>query len=354
MDLQSLGWNKFFEDHFLSQKTEGVTVGRVAAEHKERYELYIEHSMVWAEVTGRFRYFTERRDDFPAVGGWVVIQLTVCDELALIHAVLPRKNKFSRKTAGIKTEEHIVAANVDTIFIVSGLDQDFNIRRLERYLTLTIESGAKPVILLNKADLCADVESKLCAVRSVARQAPVLVLTAIYDEGIDALRRMIDYAETASFLGSSGVGKSTIINHLLGKDLQKVQSVSGYLDKGRHTTTRRELIVLPDGGLLIDNPGMRELQLWSGEDSLAGAFEDIAELAANCRFRDCTHGIEPGCAVRQALEEGLLDARRFNNYLKMQREIKFLALRQDEGAARAEKLRWKKIKSSHKRNYKKK
>ncbi len=354
MNLQSLGWNTFFEESFQLRQSENYTVGRVTIEHKERYELYAESGPCWAEVTGRFRYLTEKKQDFPAVGDWVVIQIIGNNDLALIHDVLPRKNRISRKTAGVKTEEQILAANVDKVFIVSGLDHDYNLRRIERYLTMAAENGAQAVILLNKADLCPDIDEKLNEIKFISRQSPVCVLSAIHHEGIEALKAMIGKGETAVLLGSYGVGKSTIINHLIGHDVQTIQSVSGYMDKGRHTTVRRELFALSNGGLLIDTPGLRELQLWSGEESLAGAFEDIEILAAQCRYRDCLHEHEPGCAVQQALHDGSLDVRRLNNYLKMLREIRYLALRQDVGAAGAEKLRWKKIKSEHKHSYKKK
>ena len=354
MNLTSIGWNSFFENHFETYRSQNFTAGRIAVEHKERYEIYTEHGELSGEITGKFRFEAERREDFPAVGDWVVMHVIPDDRFALIHAVLPRKTKFSRKVAGSTTEEQIIAANIDTVFIVSGLDEDFNLRRIERYLLMSEESGADAVVLLNKADLCSDAQEKYEAVRAVAPAAPVHILSALHHQGMDQIRSHIATGKTASLLGSSGVGKSTIINALIGNAVQTVQEVREESGKGKHTTTRRELFILPGGGILIDTPGMRELQLWSGSDSLGNTFEDIESLARQCRFRDCKHEAEPGCAVRAALDDGSLDPGRFRNYIKMQKEIRYLALRQDANAARAEKLRWKKISMQQKRNYKNK
>lgn len=354
MNLKALGWNTFFEKSLQNYQNEHLTAGRVSAEHKERYEIYTESGPCWAEVTGRFRYLADSRADFPAVGDWVAVQYFPDNDAAMIHHVLPRKSRFSRNTAGVRTEEQILAANIDKVFIVAGLDHDFNVRRIERYLILTRESGAEPVILLNKSDLCSDLDDKLFELKSISEHTPVHVLSAKLQTGVEMLKDLFRDNETAVLIGSSGVGKSTIINRLIGEDVQLTQTVSGFMDKGRHTTVRRELFILPGGGLLIDTPGLREIQLWSGEESLSDVFEDIAQIAAQCRFRDCTHGEEPGCAVQAALSDGSLDERRFMNYIKMQREIRFLRIRQDEGAARAERARWKKIHADIKRYYKKK
>lgn len=354
MNLTSLGWNSFFEEHFETFRSQDFTVGRIAVEHKERYEIYTEHDEVSGEITGKFRFEAERREDFPAVGDWVVIHVIPDDRFALIHDVLPRKTKFSRKVAGSTTEEQIIAANIDTVFIVSGLDEDFNLRRIERYLLMTEQSGAEAVVLLNKADLCSDAQEKCDAVRAVAPDVPIYILSALRHQGLEVIRSHIAAGKTASLLGSSGVGKSTIINALIGESIQTVQEVREESGKGKHTTTRRELFVLPGGGILIDTPGMRELQLWSGSESLSSTFEDIESLSQQCRFRDCKHESEPDCAVRAALDDGTLDPGRFRNYIKMQKEIRYLALRQDSNAAHAEKLRWKKIAMQQKRSYKNK
>lgn len=296
-----------------------------------------------AEVTGNLRFQADDREDFPAVGDWVTIKARHEEQKATIHRVLPRQSKFSRKAAGATTDEQIVAANIDTVFLVNALNDDFNIRRIERYLTITWESGVNPVIILSKSDLCADVEEKVAAVESVALGVPVHVISAEKGVGLKELTTYFQQNQTVALLGSSGVGKSTLINCLYGENVQDVKEIRDDDSRGRHTTTHRELILLPDGGILIDTPGMRELQLWESEESLSHSFGDIEELASQCHFRDCSHQKEPGCAVKKALEEGTLDQGRFNNYQKLQRELAFLERKQDQKAQRAEKLRNKRI-----------
>ncbi len=346
MNLELLGWSRFFAKSFESHWQEGYTVGRVALEHKNTYILYTEYGELLAEVTGKMRYRASERQDFPAVGDWVVISVRDAEKRATIHAVLPRKSKFSRKTVGAKTDEQIVATNVDTVFLVSGLDGDFNLRRIERYLLLVWESGANPVIILNKADLCDDVEGRREEVEAIAFGVPIIILSAAKNQGLDALTPYLSKGQTVALLGSSGVGKSTVTNQLVGKQVQAVQQVRQGDDKGRHTTTHRELLVLPSGGLLIDTPGMREIQIWAGEESFQETFADIDSLAKQCRFHDCQHDSEPGCAVRQALEDSTLDYQRFLNHQKLQKELDYLSRKQDQKASLAEKERWKKITKS--------
>lgn len=350
--LVALGWNPFFTAHFASYAAEGYAVGRVAIEHRTAYMLYSEWGDLTAEVTGRFRHRATGLQDFPAVGDWVVIRLMPEPEKsplrATIHAVLPRQSKFSRKVAGSQTEEQVIAANVDTVLLVAGLDRNFNLRRLERYLLLAWESGTNPVIVLNKADLCADVEQRMAEVESIAPGVPVHILSALHQQGIEALQPYLQPGQTLALLGSSGVGKSTLTNQLIGQSRQAVQAVRQGDDQGRHTTTHRELLLLPGGSLLIDTPGMRELQIWAGEDStpdsnLHSTFADIEALASQCRFRDCQHQQEPDCAVRQAIEQGELDASRLLNYQKLDRELNYLARKQDQRAQLAEKAKWKQI-----------
>ncbi len=293
MYLELLGWSSFFAKNFESYCQEGYSVGRVALEHKNTYILYTEHGELSAEVTGKIRYRASARQDFPAVGDWVVISVRDSEKRATIHAVLPRKSKFSRKTVGNKTEEQIVATNIDTVFLVTGLDGDFNLRRIERYLILVWESGANPVIILNKADLCDDVKRYRDQVEAIALGVPLVVLSAAKNQGLDALTPYLSKGQTVALLGSSGVGKSTLTNQLVGQVVQSVREVRQGDDKGRHTTTHRELIVLPSGSLLIDTPGIREIQIWAKDESLQETFTDIKTLAMQCRFQDCQHDSEP-------------------------------------------------------------
>lgn len=341
--LQTLGWNEAFANHFAPYAEQGYSVGRITLEHKRIYRLLGEHGELLGEVTGKLRYEATGREDYPAVGDWVVISPRAEEKKATIHAVLPRKSKFSRKAAGDNVEEQIVAANVDTVFLVNALNNDFNIRRMERYLILAWESGASPVIVLSKADLCDDLDARMREVESIAIGVPVHVVSAEQGEGLEELAPYLSEGKTIALMGSSGVGKSTLINKLSGTDMQKVSEVREGDDRGRHTTTHRELFLLPSGGLMIDTPGMRELQLWEADEGFRGAFDDIETLGQSCRFGDCQHMREPGCAVREAIEDGSLEKARFDSYLKLQRELAHLARKEDARLQAAEKDKWKKI-----------
>ncbi|HET7658676.1 MAG TPA: ribosome small subunit-dependent GTPase A [Bacillales bacterium] len=342
MDLKRLGWTLDLEDAFSSYKKEGFTIGRVALEHKGMYRIFTENGDLLAEITGHFRFNAFEREDYPAVGDWVVIK-ELDEEKAMIHAVMPRKSKFSRQVAGRETAEQIVAANVDTVFLVNALNRDFNPRRLERYLSIAWESGASPVIILSKADLCEDVTDKVAQTEAVAFGVPIHVVSAATNDGFEVLKGYFAKNETVALLGSSGVGKSTLINRLYGQEVQTVKEIREGDDRGRHTTTHREMVLLPEGGIVIDTPGMRELQLWDTDEGLGYSFSDVEELAAECKFRDCKHEGEPGCAVQVAIESGELEQSRFENYLKLQKEMAFLERKTNKRLQKEEREKWKKI-----------
>lgn len=324
MHLAALGWDDYFSRQFESLERDGLVPARIVEQHKNGYIAYGEHGEWQAEVTGRFLHVLAGSVGFPAVGDWVGLQPLPNEDRALIHAFLRRRTQFVRKVAGSGIEEQVVASNVDVVFLVTGLDGNFNLRRIERYLTEAWSSGAQPVVVLNKADLCDDVAACIRSVEAVAPGAAVHAVSAARNEGVDVVRSYLTPGRTIAFLGSSGVGKSTIINRLLGEDRQKVQAVSNAVGKGRHTTTSRSLLLHPDGGMIIDTPGMRELQLWASEGDVEQSFTDIELLAGKCRFGDCTHSTEPGCVVTAAVEDGSLDEDRYRNYMKLQKEVRRL------------------------------
>jgi ribosome biogenesis GTPase len=325
--LSDLGWTDFFAGQFAQHQADGLVPARVVCQEKHLYLVHDATAELAAELSGRFRHEAEQHDRFPAVGDWVAVKPHAEGE-AILHALLPRRTGISRKVAWTKTAEQVIAANIDTVLLVSGLDQEFNPRRIERYLTAMVASGATPVLILNKTDLCSDLPAVLAELGPVGAGITVLPVSALADTGLESLRPFLMPGQTVAFIGSSGVGKSTIINRLLGTERQPTAEVSRAVGKGRHITTRRELIPLPGGGLLMDTPGLRELQLWGDEHDLGAAFDDVEALARQCRFRDCRHDEEPGCAVRAAMESGELTPERLRNFAKMQRELRFLARRQ--------------------------
>ena len=343
MNLTTLGWKPCYEEYYKPYREQGYFVGRVGEEQKETYRIFTETGEVLAQISGKMRFGASGRGDYPAVGDWVVINYAAGDDRAIIQAILPRESKFSRKAVGEATREQIVATNIDTVFLVNSLNNDFNLRRIERYITLTWESGANPVVVLSKADLCAESGQRVAEVERIALGVSVYPISSVTGAGLSELMAYFGAGRTVALLGSSGAGKSTLINRLIGEDIQKVKEVRQGDDRGRHTTTHRELIMLPQGGMIIDTPGMRELQLWGTEEGLRDTFDDVEQLALRCKFVDCEHDLEPGCAVQAGLQNGDLDQARFANYLKLRRELAYLARKESKLEQLVEKEKWKKI-----------
>ena len=339
--LAAYGWNDEWESVFESLEQPELVPARVAVEHRSAYLLYTEVGDVSGQMTGKLRLEAEiDAERKPAVGDWVAIRQLDGERRAVIVDVLARRTRFIRKQAGMQTTAQVVAANVDVVFVVSSLDQDLNPRRLERYLTLGWESGAFPVVVLTKADLCDDLDGALDTLASVTQGLDVHVASAVTGQGIEDLRPYIDGGRTAAFVGSSGVGKSSLINCLAGSEVQPIGDLRND-GKGRHTTTKRELIVLPSGGVVLDTPGMRELQLWDASSGIEGTFEEITALMDSCRFSDCSHTSEPGCAVLEAVKSGAVTEERLESYRKLQRELIRLERKQSKAAEAAERRRWR-------------
>lgn len=322
INMKSLG----FSPRFLAESIlyTGLTIGRVISQYKGLYNVMCENGVLTAEVSGKFRFDVKTLSDYPAVGDFVMLDRdTNANGNAIIHKVLTRKSAFIRKAAGTSNDEQIVAANIDTAFICMSLNNDFNLRRLERYLSIAWDSKAIPVIVLTKADLCDDLAHKLSDLKSVAIGVDVLVTTSMSDDGYLQVLAYIQEGQTVAFIGSSGVGKSTLINRLLGENVLATKELRND-DKGKHTTSRRELIILKSGGMVIDTPGMRELGLESVD--LSKAFSDIDNLSGMCKFHDCTHNSEPSCAIQQAICDGVLSIERLESYRKLKKETKYEGL----------------------------
>ncbi len=342
MFLERLGADQAIYGAFSTYARQELVLARVAIAQRDFYHLYTEGGSAHAEPSGKLYYRTPGRSSLPVTGDWVAARI-VGPEQALVEAVLPRRTCLSRRAAGSRDEEQPLAANVDVVFLVCGLDGDFNLRRLERYLALVATGGASPVVVLNKADQCADLAGRIIETAATARSAPVVAATALDSHGLDGLRRFITPGATIALLGSSGVGKSTIANRLLEEERFRTAEVRIRDSRGRHTTVQRELTPLPQTGALIDTPGMRELQLWAGPESIDAVFEEITAIAQNCRFSDCTHSGEPGCAVAAALDRGQLHADRWANFQKLRAEAEWHDAMTDPLSALERKRKWKAI-----------
>lgn len=335
--LKKLGWNAFFGESFREYVV-GHEPGRISSVNRNGCKVYMKDGEVRARVSGRLR-----QDGLhPVVGDWVAISKDN-SSTCTVHAILPRKSKISRKDAGRATAEQVIVANIDIAFIMTSLNRDLNMRRLERYLAIVRQSGADPVIVLNKSDICDNICARINDVRAIAPDVPVHAISATEDIGIGPLSSYLQEGKTVVLIGSSGVGKSTLINALYGLERQKVGAIREDDSRGRHITTVRELILLEKGGVIIDNPGMRELQLWNASEGLHNTFQDIEELAVKCKFSDCRHETEPGCMIRKAIEEGRLPEVRFESYRKLQRELLAIERKKKPELQAAERKKWKKL-----------
>jgi ribosome biogenesis GTPase len=338
LTLNELGWSPFFSEHLQA----GLVPARVTEEQRSLWLVETGDNLeLWATLPGKYR------GDLPAVGDWVGLRGKVIEQM------LPRRTRFSRHAAGERTKEQVIAANVDTVFVMTSLNRELNPARVERYLTSMWESGATPVVLLSKSDLVADAGEAVAAVQAIAPGVTVLAISSRTGVPLDALGPFLQPGKTVAFVGSSGVGKSTLINRLIGRDVQDTGAVREGDDKGRHTTTSRKIVLLPGGGLLLDTPGMRELQLWdAGNEGIIQAFPEIEALAAECRFRDCRHQNEPGCAVRAAVEAERLDPRRIESFQKLDKELQFAAIKQDAALRSARNKKWKTLHKAQREAYK--
>jgi ribosome biogenesis GTPase len=334
-----LGWDSYFDEKFKRFASDKGVPARVIADYGAEY---LVHDGVKTNRAAVGRHVRNDGSIMPAVGDWVaVVKRAPNDPVDAIHGVVERRTAFSRKTAGIETREQILAANVDVAFVVAAAT-DVNARRIERYLTIAWQSGAVPVVLLTKADIAESLDEMRLELEAVSMGTPVVVTSAVTGEGVDEILRELQPARTGVLLGPSGAGKSTLINRIVGTDLMRTRQIHAS-GEGRHMTSHRQLVLLPQGGMIIDTPGLREAQLWEGEEALGDVFEDIEEQALQCRFTDCAHATEPGCAIKAALADGSLDAGRFQSYRKLQRELRAVAAKTDARVRAEERRKWKQI-----------
>lgn len=346
-NLETLGWKNEFN-------VDQENVARILTVQKNCFRASDGELDYQAHLSGKFLNESTSPLDFPAVGDWVEVQKLSEERKAVIKRVLPRASQFVRQAAGERTDPQIVAANIDIAFIVNSLNHDLNVRRIERYILLAYDSGAMPIVLLTKKDQATEdeIEEAISSVKEVAIGVPILAISSLTGEGIEELMNHLSTGKTGALLGSSGVGKSTLINAIVGYEVQETKGIREDDSKGRHTTTHREMFMLPNGAMLIDTPGMREIQLWDGESAMETTFQDVEVLEKECRFSDCAHKTEPGCRIQEALETGELSEERYASYLKLQREIAFEKRKQNQKAKLEEKSKWKKISKQQKDSYK--
>jgi ribosome biogenesis GTPase len=348
-----LGWSPFFEKQLSPDDRTRYSAGRIIEERKNYYVLLTDDGReVLASLAGKLQHEAYSRGRLPSVGDWVCVSIRSGEERATIRRLLERRTKISRKGAGSVTDEQVLAANVDNVLLVNSLNRDLNLRRIERYLALVRESGARPVLLLTKADLGEDWAASVAQVERVARSVPVHVVSALEGTGLDALDAYLGHGQTSVLLGSSGVGKSTLVNRILGEERQMVKEIRSQDDRGRHATTSRRLFFVPKGGMIIDTPGIRELQLWGADEGYGETFREVEEAAQLCRFTDCVHRAgTPGCNVQTNIENGTLPRDRVENWLKVGRELTSLTRRQRQKAQTQEQKLWRAFAKADKERY---
>ena len=353
MDLSAFGWDGDFERKFQKFKEEDFLPARVVESNRLAYTLFSDVGEILGKLSGNYRIKCQSNGDYPTVGDWIIFKPRTNTRFVSIQGMLERKSKFSRKVSGRGLGEQVIAANIDTIFIVSGLDQEFNVRRLERYVVLAAESNAEFVFILNKADLCKDADDIIAKTKSLFPNIHIFQVSALDNQGLDQLKQYIQYGKTIVFLGSSGVGKSTIINCLLGEERQKTGHLSNHNGRGRHITSSKNLILLPSGGLVIDTPGLREIQMLASGEGLGSAFSDIEQLSKNCKYKNCKHIDVAGCAVLAAVSDGTLSEKRLRSYHKLKREIEYNNSRIDVKSKNKKNKFWRTVTKQRKQMQKK-